>query len=139
MNVGIKIKELRTEKGLSQQELANKCGMSKNSIYNYENGKRSPRSEDLYKIAEALGVPSYDLLFDNEQLSREVKCLEKIDQVIAPYGYKINGDESQGYMWIEGHDKQVEISTSDLKELEKAIEFTIELKLKELESKTKRR
>ena len=40
--VGEKIKKYRTLRNLSQQQLANKCGLSKNAIWNYENNQRTP-------------------------------------------------------------------------------------------------
>jgi transcriptional regulator with XRE-family HTH domain len=61
MNIGNKIKELRNNANLTQEQLADKCGFSKNAIWNYENDKRSPDIKVLIKIAEALGVTINDL------------------------------------------------------------------------------
>lgn len=54
----IDIKKLtleRANQGLSQTELALKAGLSKNVIYNMENGFATPRIHTIGKIARALG------------------------------------------------------------------------------------
>lgn len=56
MNIGNEIKKLRKEKGFTQSELAEKCNLSKNAIWNYENNKRNPTVNTLNKIGEALGI-----------------------------------------------------------------------------------
>ena len=56
MDIGNEIKNLRKNKGLTQSELAEKCHLSKNAIWNYENNKRNPTVKTLTKIGEVLGV-----------------------------------------------------------------------------------
>jgi transcriptional regulator with XRE-family HTH domain len=58
MNFGRKLKQLRIEKGLTQQQLAERLGYKTNSyISDVENGHFIPSREKLRKIARALGVP----------------------------------------------------------------------------------
>ena len=54
--IGQKIKELRIQKGMSQEQLANAISISKSSISEWEACKRTPRMPTLRKIAAALGV-----------------------------------------------------------------------------------
>ena len=87
MSIGSQIKKLRKERKLSQEQLAKKCGLSRNSIYNYENEKRSPNSKDLHEIANALNVPTYELIpikeqtytlgYDTNTISKLIKEAEK--------------------------------------------------------------
>lgn len=57
MNFATKLKDLRTEKNLTQEELAKKSGISIKSISRYELGETIPRSEKYYKkLANALDV-----------------------------------------------------------------------------------
>lgn len=56
------LKKLRKRNDLSQQELADKVGISKQSIFNYENGKKKPSQETIEKIANALHVSKGYLL-----------------------------------------------------------------------------
>ena len=51
MLVGQRIKELRIEKGISQQELGDLIGVTKVSICGYENGTRIPSLEIFETIA----------------------------------------------------------------------------------------
>ena len=62
MDIGERIKIFRKSAGLTQEQLAKNSGLSRNAIYNYENGRRSPDIETLNKIAAALGVTSNELL-----------------------------------------------------------------------------
>lgn len=52
----LKVKFERLKKGFSQEELAFKAGVNKNTIWKIETGKVSPTVETLAKIAEALEV-----------------------------------------------------------------------------------
>lgn len=56
MDIGNELKALRKKCGFTQSELAAKCNLSKNSIWNYENNKRTPTVKVLKVICEALGV-----------------------------------------------------------------------------------
>lgn len=57
IDVGKMIAKVRNERGLSQQQLANKLNMSKQAISNYECGKREPDYATLEAIADALNAP----------------------------------------------------------------------------------
>ena len=62
MNIGENIKKYRKEKGMTQEELAQKCGLSKNGLWNYENNKRQPNVKTLNKIIDVLGIKITDLI-----------------------------------------------------------------------------
>ncbi len=49
-------KKLRTEHGLTQQELASKIGVSRSAIGMYEKGERQPDFETLETIADYFNV-----------------------------------------------------------------------------------
>lgn len=59
--IGGNIKKIRTDKGMTQDELANKCGFYRTYINLIETSKRLPSSLSLYKIAFALEVKVDDL------------------------------------------------------------------------------
>ncbi len=59
--VGICIRELRTNKGLTQIQLAMLCGLKQPNILKYEKGQQSPSLEVLEKIAKALRVDLKEL------------------------------------------------------------------------------
>jgi transcriptional regulator with XRE-family HTH domain len=58
MNFGRKLRQLRIEKGLTQQELAERLGYKTNSyVSDVESGHFIPSKDKLKKIARALDVP----------------------------------------------------------------------------------
>lgn len=72
MSIGEKIKKFRKLKGLTQEELANKCGLSKNGLWNYENNKRKPNTEILDRIATALDINFLELIMGKATLTNRL-------------------------------------------------------------------
>ena len=62
MEVGGRIKAIRTSRGLTVAALADKTGLSKGLISQIENDKASPSLATLERLAEGLGVPAAYLL-----------------------------------------------------------------------------
>lgn len=71
MNEGLRIKKYRLEKGLTQKELAERCGLFDSAIRRYESGRQNPKKETLEKIAAALEIPVTKLLFDGIYILEE--------------------------------------------------------------------
>jgi len=61
MEIGIHIKRIRKELGMTQAELAEKTDLKQYLITKYENGIRTPLAEKIERIAQALGVTVNDL------------------------------------------------------------------------------
>jgi transcriptional regulator with XRE-family HTH domain len=61
MLFGLKIRQLRMEKNISQSQLAEKAGLSVSYLNEIEKGKKLPKIEKIAMLAESLGV-SYDWL-----------------------------------------------------------------------------
>ncbi len=53
---GQRLRALRTERGMSRQELAAKLGLTYFSVVQYERDERAPRPEVLARIADILSV-----------------------------------------------------------------------------------
>jgi transcriptional regulator with XRE-family HTH domain len=51
-----RLKELRDLRGLSQEALAQKARLNKQTIYRLENGRQPPRQKTIQRLAPALGV-----------------------------------------------------------------------------------
>lgn len=116
--VGKRIRKLRLDKGLSQDELAFQTDLHQSQIYRLENGKQRFNSDQLEKISEVLGVPiiKFFEFEDNEVGERfnDMKLMEIISQM--PARKKRNfGEVIKVLQDFEG-DLDVEI-------LKKAIEF----------------
>jgi len=56
------IREHRKEKGLSQDELARACGVSRQTVNAIENNKYAPTLALAFRLAQVLGT-TVDLLF----------------------------------------------------------------------------
>lgn len=56
MTTGEKVKYYRTLKGWSRRALSERSGVSEISIRKYETGERFPKSEQVQKLADALGL-----------------------------------------------------------------------------------
>ncbi len=62
-----RVKALRTEKGLSQAELARLAGITERSVQRYEAGASYPQMAAIEKLASALGTSVDDLLGREDQ------------------------------------------------------------------------
>jgi transcriptional regulator with XRE-family HTH domain len=60
--VGDNCARIRKERGLTQEELAERCGLSQQYLSDLERGKRNPTIVTIYEIAQALGVSHLGLL-----------------------------------------------------------------------------
>lgn len=76
--------ELRKKNGLSQEELADKLGISRQAVSKWERAEASPDTDNLILLAKLYGVTLDELLnsSDAEELAME-DSLEK-DEDIEP-------------------------------------------------------
>ena len=65
--LGKRIKELRRERNLSQEKLAENIGIDPNNLSRIENGKNYPSAETIVKIANAFNIEVYKLYLFNHQ------------------------------------------------------------------------
>lgn len=89
-DIGKKLQHLRNGRKLTQQQLADKMGVTRATISNYEVGRRAPHLSELKRFAEFYGVgldyfglsstdEIFDLLsraksvFENDSVSKEAK------------------------------------------------------------------
>ncbi|MGN0493538.1 MAG: helix-turn-helix domain-containing protein [Acutalibacteraceae bacterium] len=72
-----KIREIRTAKKMSQVELANILGVTKQSVSNWENDNIQPSIEMLAKLAKALSVSTDYLLGIDERRYLDVTGLSE--------------------------------------------------------------
>lgn len=69
MDFGTKLKELRTQNGLTQKQLADQLGVTKSVVSFYERQERTPSPEVLRKMAAVFRV-STDFLLDIDSTKR---------------------------------------------------------------------
>ena len=76
--LGTIIKDRRRTLGLTQEQLANKLGISRASLANVETGRQRVLVHQLYKFAEQFGVGVATLLPDEAESS----ALEALDDLL---------------------------------------------------------
>lgn len=83
-----KLYSLRKEKGYSQEELANRCNVSRQAISKWENGTSLPDFENLKSLSKALQVSIDELLDNNEQIQKEIVKEKEVIYVHHRYFYE---------------------------------------------------
>lgn len=86
-SIGIRIRNARKQKGLSQEQLAEKLGVSFQAVSTWEQGKFIPDSEHLPALANELDL-SLDALFCDEERQWELK--------------PVNNDFSHMFTFVKG-------------------------------------
>lgn len=76
---GKRIKELRKEKHMTQEHLAELIGIDTRNLIKIENGETFPRIQTFEKLLEHLDVTAYDV-FKNEHLNNPKILRDKIIQ-----------------------------------------------------------
>lgn len=86
------IKKHRKKIGLTQAELADKGGIGRSTLAQYEAGDRNPKRDALEKIAQALDMTPaeffnevYDEGEDESKMPEEIKTLDKWDGELKIY------------------------------------------------------
>jgi transcriptional regulator with XRE-family HTH domain len=93
--IGKRLKTVRTEKHLTQTELGDILGLSKQAIANVESEHNNPSIEFISKLIENLGVNSNWLITGkgnkfNAPEFEDVKgeILKQVDDILVKYGVK---------------------------------------------------
>ncbi len=108
MSLGTRIKDLRTENGLTQQDIASRLGMGRSNFGHIEHDRVVPSSEDLQKLADILHTTT-DYLLGRESLAaipewatskdkRDFKKLLEEDGEIMFDGVPMNSDDRRRVM-----------------------------------------
>ena len=64
---GAKLRRLRRERALSQQDVERITGLAQATLSDLEGGKRGARASTLRKLAEALGVEPKELMKEEDE------------------------------------------------------------------------
>ena len=122
---GNRIKALRVEQGMSQEDLAAKLNISRSCLANYEIGKRQPDNEMLIRIADVFHVlvdylidrteyRSLDLSFQEiSECTRVKKRLQEQDSVLDLSALDMEGKIAviQYYDYIETMNRVRQLET----------------------------
>ena len=64
----MRIKQLRLQKKLTQQQVADFCGLTQGAIGGYERGRCTPNPETLLKMAQCFGCTVDEILAEPEEV-----------------------------------------------------------------------
>ena len=124
MTIGENIKKARLAAGLTQKELADKCGIADSAVRKYESGRVVPKLPMIKKIADALNVFITDLTGSTAGPSFESdleRYAYRLGQKIAGAGAKTYGEyiENQYRVWLQYEDgTTLELTAADVDDLE---------------------
>ena len=83
VDIGSKIRELRTNQKMTQSEFAQRLGVTKSSISSYENGSRLPSYDILIKMARIFKVSTDMLLGQADENSVALDVAGLTEEQIA--------------------------------------------------------
>ena len=110
-----KIKQIRTQKGFSQEELADKTNLSLRTIQRVENGKSDPRGNTIIRIAEALNV-TIDTIIEPQKEANKTYLASLHISALSFLLFPLLGIILPLLLWISKKD-QIKSLTSHAKKL----------------------
>ena len=72
MSLGEKIKEFREKAGLTQEELAERLDVQRNTVWRWENKKANLKADMLQRLATVLHIPSVELVSMEKEISQQM-------------------------------------------------------------------
>jgi transcriptional regulator with XRE-family HTH domain len=79
-SLGLRIKELRALQVLTQEELADRCGMFRTYMSRIESGLANPTLTMLHTLAAALEVPITDLFIPSQSTPTKVRSRQPVSR-----------------------------------------------------------
>lgn len=96
MDLGQAIRILRVKQGLTQGQLADRCGMSTNAICYIETGRTFPPKATLERLCHGLGIPMLYMqlaYIDEEDFPEEKRVLYRA--LLEPLRNELTGREEK--------------------------------------------
>ena len=81
MDIGERIKSLRNERGLTQEELAEMLEVSPTHVKHIESGHRKPSIEILFEITKILNISLDGVVFSKNESAR-TDTRKKVDRLL---------------------------------------------------------
>lgn len=79
MTLGQQIASARREKGMTQEMLAEKLGVTRQAVARWETGKALPGTANLFMLRELLGIPPEEAALEEKTETREPDVQEKAE------------------------------------------------------------
>lgn len=97
MNIGVVIKKYRKERGFTQEEMANRLGVTASAVNKWENGASLPDVTMLSPIARLLGITVDTLLSFRDTLTEE-ELRSKMENL---WGLLNGGKYDEAFAWAK--------------------------------------
>lgn len=155
MTFGEIIRKIRIQKGWTQKQLGEKCGIADSAIRRYELGGANPKIETIQKIADALDVPVSSLIAGRFDIQIETfvqdhpegivtteglysgNYINLIKERLGSIGYPFMSDP-EGNSWIKYPDGDtLDFSENELIIFMEEADSYLKFKLEELRRKKK--
>lgn len=130
MNFSEKLKEIRKKEGISQEQLAEKIGVSRQAITKWETGKGLPDVENMVIIAEIFKTTIDELLIDSVTKAApeiSVYTSETVYDIDCKKHFDVNIGSAAAIMLSSGDDEKLHVRLSS-KTLEN-LDSTFKIKL----------
>lgn len=89
MEFSNRLYELRKQKGLSQEELANKLNVTRQTISKWEVGDSTPDMEKLVAISDLFGISLDELVIGKEASKTEIENTKKPSKICTTETKKV--------------------------------------------------
>jgi len=93
MDIGNKIRELRTMRKMSQKQLSELSGVSEGAIRKYEAGTRNPKPSQLKLIANAMGMDEF--IFYDMTIDTPARIMSIFYWIDDSFEIKFDGDKDE--------------------------------------------
>ena len=102
MSFADKLIQLRKEKGLSQEDLADSLGVSRQAVSRWEQGNTFPDLPNLQKIVKVFGVSADYLIGDDyaEEVHNDSAPVSETEKPQAQFDFKANRFLIIGFFWV---------------------------------------
>ena len=119
--LGDKILLYRRREGFSQQQLADKLGLTRQTIARWEKNTNVPSDQEIKKLSELMGITEQELLFDDGNNTPDSELVSNMEEMVSDISY---GVSEQRKVLEEIAAKQV--TAKDLETLNKPIDYSKE-------------
>ncbi len=113
MNIAERIRQSRKGKGLTQQNLADKLGLSYMTVRRWETGKTSPRMDEIEKLSKILGVDR-NYIIEGENAGIDTNNVS-IDKASSNMAYWIEIIDNVYKLIEHGNSNEISLVTTLLK------------------------
>ncbi len=115
MNFSEKLKEIRRKEGISQEQLAERIGVTRQAITKWETGKGLPDVENMVILAEIFKTSMDELLMDSvkkEAPETVVYTSETIYDIDCEKHFDVNIGSAAAIMLSSGNDEKLHVKLS---------------------------